>query len=156
MAYSKIKSYRMTEPELRKLWKDAYCDPLTEIYTHDKVRVMFYESMFDHVFYESDNRKARDKSILSLNRLEKMMWIRDTLEDPTAVLKQGWDRDSKSYDNGRRVALIKNNYVVVIRFTGLLKASFVTAYELTDETGSSSKILNSPDWVADEKYLGKA
>jgi hypothetical protein len=88
--------------------------------------------------------------------LEKILWIKDTLEDPTAMLKQGWDRDSKTYDNERRVALVKNNYVVIIRFTGLLKAAFVTAYELTDEEGNNNKILMSPDWIRDEKYVGKA
>jgi hypothetical protein len=146
----------MIEPELRKLWKDEYCDPLKPIHTFDKVLVKFYESMFDHVFYESANRAARDKSVLSLNRLEKMLWIKDTLEDPSAMLKQGWDRDKKAYDNVRRVALIKNSYVVIIQFTAKLKASFITAYELTDEVGNTSKILSSPDWVPEEKFTGKA
>ncbi|MBT1704450.1 hypothetical protein [Chryseosolibacter indicus] len=146
----------MTEAELRRLWKDEYCDPGKAILTFDNVQVKFYENMFDHVFFESANRKFRDKSILSLNRLEKMLWIKDTLQDPTAVLKQGWDRDTKTYDNGRRVALVKDGYVVVIRFTGLLKASFVTAYELTDEEGNNNKILTSPDWIRDEQYVGKA
>ena len=44
-----------------------------------------------------------DKSILSLNRLEKMMWIKDTLEDATALMKQGWDKQKKRYDNNKRV-----------------------------------------------------
>lgn len=156
MEFKKIKSHKMTEPELRQLWKDEYCDLAKPICTFDRVHVKFYESMFDHVFFESANRKFRDKSILSLNRLEKMLWIKATLQDPTAVLKQGWDRDAKTYDNGRRVALVKNNYVVVIRFTGLLRASFVTAYELTDEEGNNNKILASPDWIKDEQYVGKA
>lgn len=156
MSFKKIKSHKMTEGELRQLWKDEYCDPLKPIHTFDKIPVKFYEPMFDHVFFESANRIARDKSILSLNRLEKMLWIRDTLQDPTSLLKQGWDRDNKTYDNGRRVALVKNNYVVIIRFTGLLKASFVTAYELTDTQGNDQKILTSPDWIRDEKYVGKA
>ena len=156
MEYKKIKSHKMTEEELRKLWKDEYCDPLKPIHTFDKVHVKFYDSMFDHIFYESVDRKFRDKSILSLNRLEKMLWIKDILQDPDVVLKQGWDRDSKTFDNGRRVALVRNNYVAIIRFTGLLKASFVTAYELTDEYGNNQKILNSPDWIKDEKYVGKA
>lgn len=156
MGYKKIQSHKMTEPELRQLWKDEYCNTGKPIHTFDKIHVKFHESMFDHVFYESADRKFRDKSILSLNRLEKMLWIRDTLEDPTAVLKQGWDRDSKTYDNGRRVALVKNNYVVIIRFTGLFKAAFVTAYELTDDEGNNSKILTSPNWIRDEKYVGKA
>jgi hypothetical protein len=143
----------MTEAQLRQLWKDEYCNPATPIHTLDKVLVQFREDMFDHVFYESDNRKARDKSILSLNRLEKMLWIKETLLDPSALLKQGWDRDRKRYENSRRVAFIKGSYMVVIRFTGLLKASFVTAYEMQDDI-SIQKVLDSPDWIKEEKYIG--
>jgi len=42
--------------------------------------------MFDHAFFESANRKAKDKSVLSLNRCEKMMWVKDTLNDSLAIL----------------------------------------------------------------------
>lgn len=155
MEYKRIKSHKMNEPDLRKLWKDEYCDRSIPIHTFDQVRVAFFESNFDHVFFESANRKFRDKSILSLNRLEKMLWIKDTLKDPDAIVKQGWDRDNKNYDNVRRVALVRNNYVVIIRFTGLLKAAFVTAYELTDAIGNNNKILDSPDWIRDERYVGR-
>lgn len=153
MAFQKIKPHRMSEPELRKLWKDEYCDVTKPIYTFDNVLVKFFEDMFDHAFYESENRKERDKSILSLNRLEKMLWIKDTLTDPTAVLKQGWDRDRKVYDNVRRVALVKENYVVIIRFTGLLRAKFVTAYELQIDDNIHN-IMESPNWIKDEKFFG--
>lgn len=102
--------------------------------------------MFDHAFYESDNRKARDKSILSLNRLEKMLWIKDTLSDPHAILKKGWDRDKKVYDGVRRVAFIKDSYIVVIRITGYLRGKFVTAYEIQSER-TIQIIQNSPDWT---------
>ncbi len=154
MAYKKIKSYNMTETELRQLWKDEYCDKSKPIHTFDNILVTFFENMFDHAFYESNNRKARDKSILSLNRLEKMLWIKATLMDPESALKQGWDRDKKSYTNSRRVALVKNNYVVIIRFTGLLKATFVSAYEL-QANDNVHNILNSPDWIREEKFIGK-
>ena len=144
----------MTEEELRNLWKEEYCDPNNPIHTFDKVLVKFHERMFDHCFYESNNRKAKDKSILSLNRLEKMLWIKETLQDPEAILKKGWDRDKKSYDNTRRVAFVKGNYVVVIRFTGVLKASFVTAYE-HQEDGNINKILESPNWQKEAKFYGE-
>jgi hypothetical protein len=146
----------MTEAELRQLWEDEYCKPASPIFTFDKIVVKFYPDMFDHAFYESHNRMRRDKSVLSLNRLEKMLWVKATLQDPEAILKQGWDRDLKIYDNGRRVAFIRNNYVVVIRFTGIQKATFVTAYELTDNTGNGQKILDSPDWIPDRKWTGEA
>jgi hypothetical protein len=154
MEYKKIKPYKMSEDELRQLWADEYCDVTKPIYTFDDILVKFYESMFDHSFYESSDRKARDKSILSFNRLEKILWIKATLQDPEAVLKKGWDRDNKTYDNARRVAFIKNNYVVIIRFTGALRATFVTAYELHDDE-NIKKIKNSPEWDREDKYYEK-
>lgn len=36
---------------------------------------------------KSDNFKKRDKSILSLNRYSKMYWIKDTLNDKSALFK---------------------------------------------------------------------
>ena len=62
MAYKKIKAYNFSEQELRKIWSDSYCEKL--IVTFDNIEVSFYSSMFDHCFFESDNRKAKDKSIL--------------------------------------------------------------------------------------------
>lgn len=148
MAYKKIKSHVLTEPELRRIWHNEYCNK--DIYTFDNVLVKFYGDMFDHVFYESANRVQKDKSILSFNRLEKIYWIKDTLQDATAILKKGWDTQKKEYFKDRRVALVKGNYVVIIRFTGLLKAKFVTAYEKND----IQNILNSPDFEKDKKYFG--
>lgn len=153
MAYKKIKAHKMTEAELRQLWKDEYCYPAEPIMTFDEVIVRFFESKFDHCFYESFNRRERDKSILSLNRLEKMLWIKDTIQDPEAMLKQGWDRDSKTYNNSRRVAFVKESYVVIIEFTGIKKAVFVTAYELHVDDNIHN-IKESPDWVKEAKYYG--
>ena len=153
MAYKKIKPHKMTVDGLRQLWKEEYCNHANPIHTFDGVLVKFYKHMFDHCFFESANRQARDKSILSLNRLEKMLWIKDTLQDPEAILKKGWDRDKKTYNNTRRVAFVKGNYVVVIRFTGVLQATFVTAYEHQDG-GNINKIINSPDWVKEARYYG--
>lgn len=149
MVYKKIKSYNLSGEELRKIWRDEYCKK--DIYTFDKVRVLFFEDMFDHVFYESANRKAKDKSILSLNRLEKIFWIKDTLEDPDAILKKGWDSKRKEYFENRRVAIVKDNFVVIIVFTGLLKANFVTAYE----KNNIKNIMDAPDFEKNEKYFGK-
>ena len=143
MAYKKIKSYDMSEADLRKIWADEYC--AAPIQTFDGITVKFYPNMFDHVFFESANRKARDKSILSLNRLEKIYWIKETLLDAEAILKQGWDRDSKKHDPIRRVAIIKGNYIVVIRIYRAGLASFVTAYQVDDDE-NLKLILEGPDW----------
>lgn len=153
MEYKKLKPHLLAEEfrelEMRKLWKKEYC--LADIETFDGVKVKFYEDMFDHCFYESDNRKKKDKSILSLNRLEKMLWIKDTLQDGTAILKKGWDTKEKEYFKDRRVAIVKDNYVVIIRFTGVLKAKLVTAYEKND----IDNILEAPDFEKSEEFFRK-
>ena len=148
MAYKKIKSYELTEAEMRKIWADEYCQ--NEIETFDGVKVKFYEDMFDHIFFESRDRLAKDKSDLSLNRLEKILWIKDTLQDNTAILKKGWNSDKKEYFKDRRVAIVKGNYVVIIRFTGLLKAKLVTAYQKED----IENILSSPDFEKTTEFFG--
>ena len=145
MAYKKIKSYKMTEEELRQLWKETYCDPTNPIFTFDDVQVKFYEDMFDHAFYESDDWKKKDKSILSHNRLEKMFWIKEALEDKDTIRKKGWSRETKSYSDNRRVTLVKGDYMVVIRFTKQNEAKFVTAYQnLNDD--NLQLVLESPEW----------
>ncbi len=149
MAYKKIKSYQLSEAEMRILWQQEYCSQ--KIFTFDGVRVQFYDDMFDHCFFESVNRQEKDKSVLSLNRLEKMLWIKDTLQDPDAIFKKGWDNGRKEYFEDRRVAIVKGNYVVIIRFIGLLKARFVTAYVKED----IENIMNAPDFEKSEKYFGK-
>ena len=65
-------------------------------FTHVGIEVSFYEDMFDHCFFESAAWKEKDKSILSLNRFEKRLWIKATLGDASALMKQGWDKKKKS------------------------------------------------------------
>lgn len=143
MAYKKIKPHKMSEEELRQLWNDEYCN--VDVYTHDGIHVKFYERMFNHCFYESHDRKEKDKSILSLNRLEKMLWIKETLQDAEASLKKGWDRDTKTYSDDRRLAIVKYNYVVIILVFKDKKARFMTAYEVTDDE-NLKLIMESPNW----------
>lgn len=129
MEYKKVKAHLTSVDEFREIWKNEYC--MVPIETFDSVRVFCYENMFDHVFFESADRVQGDKSILSLNRLEKILWIKAALKDPDAILKTGWDKSTKSYFDNRRISIVKGNYVVVIRFTGFLKAKLVTAFEKT-------------------------
>ena len=89
---------------------------------------------------------------LSYNRLEKIYWIKATLLDEKAILKKGWDNQGKAYFKDRRVAIVKGNYVVIIRFTGLLKAKFVTAFEKED----IGNILSGPDFERSGEYFGEA
>lgn len=144
MAYKKIKSYKFTEDELRQIWQEEYCSQ--KIFTFDNIEVKFFPEMFDHCFYESANRKKKDKSILSLNRLEKIYWIKETLQDKDALLKQGWIKKNKSYTNSRRVTLVKGNYIVVILIFKKNKARFITAYEI-DNDENLEDIKSSPDWT---------
>ncbi|UOE40139.1 hypothetical protein MTP09_09420 [Chryseobacterium suipulveris] len=143
MKYKKIKPQNFSEEELREIWKTEYCQK--KIMTFDGILVQFFDQMFDHCFFESDNRRKKDKSILSLNRLEKIFWIKDTLQDPDAILKEGWNSKTGSYESSRRVALVKNNYIVVIIIFNPLKARFVTAYEVNNDE-NLEKILASPDY----------
>lgn len=145
MRYRKIKSYNMTEEELREIWRVEYCECL--IKTFDDIVVQFFASMFDHCFFESANRQAKDKSLLSLNRLEKIYWIKDALQDPDAILKVGWDSKTKSYDDKRRVALVKGNYIVVIVIFASKRARFITAYEVNNDD-NLKKIVDGPDFEA--------
>lgn len=144
MAYKKIKPYKYSEEELREIWSEEYCNQT--IITFDEIEVKFFSSMFDHCFFESANRKEKDKSILSLNRLEKIYWIKDTLLDPDSIRKQGWDKNKKKYINSRRVNLVKDNYIVVIKVFSKYKARFITAYEVNNDD-NLEKIKNSPDWT---------
>lgn len=147
MAYKKIKAHEMQEAELRAIWEEEYCKE--PIITFDNVVVRCYADQFDHLFFESADRRLKDKTILSYNRLEKIYWIKDTLQDASAILKKGWDNDKKEYFKDRRVAIVKGNYVVVIRFTGKLKAKITTAYEKDDITN----IMASEDFDKDCIYL---
>lgn len=147
MAYRKIKAHKMEEAELRTIWEEEYCKE--PIITFDNVVVRCYADQFDHLFFESADRRLKDKAILSYNRLEKIYWIKDTLQDASAILKKGWDNDKKEYFKDRRVAIVKGNYVVVIRFTGKFKAKITTAYEKED----ISNILDSDDFDKNCIYL---
>jgi hypothetical protein len=102
--------------------------------------------MFKHAFFESYNRQEKDKSILSLNRCEKMFWIKDALEDSSAILKQGWINKTKTYDNNRRVALVKENYVVIILIYSVKKARFISAYEINN-VNNLKLFLGGPHWT---------
>lgn len=152
MAYKKLNVQKMSEADFRQLWKETYCNASSPINTLDGVLVRFYDDMFDHAFYESDNWKKKDKSILSLNRCQKMLWIKEALSDTDSVLKQGWDKKTKSYHNNRRVAVVKDNYVVVIMFTRKRMAKFVTAYEI-DVEENLEKFLKGPDWSGEKDWL---
>lgn len=141
MAYQLVSG--KTVNEFRALFEEVYCNPAKPIATFDGIRVKFFSDQFDHAFYESENWKKGDKSVFSNKRAEKILWIKDTLGDKSAVLKVGWDKKTKSYDRSRRVAIVRNNYVVIIHIKNAKEAKFITAYEADN---SINKILAGDDW----------
>ena len=79
-------------------------------------------------------------------RAERLLWIRAALQDPDSERYIGWDKSKKTYDKSRRVALVKDNYVVIIVLTGELKADFVTAF-VADSERTLSRIKSGPQWA---------
>lgn len=128
----------------RQTFIDVYCDHAKPIITFDQIRVKFYPNMFEHAFYESVNRAKGDKSQFSYTRAQRILWIKETLEDPTSDLRVGWEKSKKTYDRSRRVAIVQGNYVVIIWIQNPALASFITAYEADN---SIRKILQSPVWT---------
>lgn len=115
----------------------------------------FYDDNFNHAFYESTDRrqgihKSKKKDVLSPRRLARFYWIKDVLRDPDADLYVGYESKTKSYTRSKRVAVVKNNYVVVIQIYADKKAKFITAY-VADE--SIDKIKNGPKCQIQKRTL---
>ena len=144
MAYQKIKG--KTEAQYKFLFEAIYCNwKLEPIITFDGITVKFFPDQFNHVFFESLDWKRKDKSIFSKKRAKRILWIRDALQDASADLRQGWIGKTRSYDPTTRVAIVKKNYVVIIRISGTNMAKFISAYKADNSIG---KILLSPKWGA--------
>ena len=134
--------YLSTIDEYKKFYVNKYCKK--ELMTFDGISVKFYEDQFEHAFYESSNKKKRNKDIFSIDRATRMNWIEYVLKNPNAELHLGWDRDKKKYNSDRRVAILSpEDYVVVIRIYGDRKAKFITAYYADN---SASEIRKMPLW----------
>jgi len=131
-----------TEQEYKTHFERVYCQGV--IYTFDSIRVRFKKSDFKHCMYESSNRNGT-KDIFSKLRSERIDWIKATLENPNADLYEGWDKKNKRYDASRRVAIVYQDYAVVIKIStkNHNQATFVTAYVADN---SISKIRKSPKW----------
>ncbi len=136
-------TYLSSEDAYRELYLNTYCDQSKPIISFDGITVKFFPERFEHAFFESVNRQLGDKAQFSNQRAERILWIKETLEDPTADLRIGWDKKSKSYDKSYRVAIVKNDYVVIIWIKNELFATFITAYVADN---SINKILTSPKW----------
>ena len=133
-----------TVDEYKNHFLNAYCRK--PIITFDGIPVYFDVSRFSHCFYESSKRDGV-KDMFSTDRAERIDWIKLTLENKQAKLYQGWDKNTRSYDCFSRVAIVYQDYVVVIRLLknkqGTYKAKFITAYVADN---SINKIIGSPEW----------
>lgn len=107
----------------RQHFENVYCRRL--IATFDGVQVRFKKRDFNHCFFETVNTKD---DTFSLERAERIDWIKTALEDSSSELYEGWDRKKKRYNAQRRVAIVMHNYVVVIAMKKNQNADFCTAY----------------------------
>jgi len=130
-----------TPAEYRSYFETNYCRG--PVKTFDGIEVRFRKSDFNHCFFESVNEK--DDTFSSL-RAERLLWIKAALQDPNSELYAGWDKKKKRYDKGRRVVLVKDNYVVVIALISNKRANFVTAY-VADSERTLEMIRKSPKWI---------
>lgn len=135
-----------TEEDFRKIWTEEYCRKV--IITHDGIRVHFYDSNFDHAFFESSVRngsgnKPKSKDVFSPRRAARMMWIKEVLADKDAKMYVGYDSKSKGYSKTKRVSVVKGDYVVVIQLYKEEEARFITAFVADN---SINKITNGPEW----------
>ncbi len=137
------------EAQYRAHFETTYC--AGPVFTFDGVEVRFRRSDFDHCCFES-SRRDRSKDRFSRSRAERLDWIGAALRDPNAELFIGWDRNRKRYDPNRRVAVVMQNYVVVIAITGPNRADFVTAYLAETQSqkparpSTLDRIRSSPKW----------
>ena len=131
--------YYQTALEYRRHFERVYCRG--PIITFDGVQVRFRKGMFDHCFFESVQSKD---DTFSARRAERIEWIRAVLQDPNAELREGWDNIKKRPAKTRRVAIVVDSYVVIIRIRGR-KADFVTAFVATGR--SIAKIRTNPRWT---------
>ncbi len=132
-----------TEEEYRAKYIESYCDFKKPIYTHDGIHVKFFPERFDHAFFESQNWKAGDKSIFSNVRAQRMLWIKEALQDKSAILYEGWDKIEKKYKKDNRVSVVCGDYVVVLWLQKPKVAKFLTAYKADNSIGM---ITAGPIW----------
>jgi len=137
-----------TAAEYRSHFENIYCRGV--ITTFDNIRVYFSADKFGHAFYESSELDGH-KTVFSSVRAQRIDWIKATLEHQNASLYKGWNQKRKRYDGTRRVAVVYENFVVVIalRLTRnkTLKANFITCYQADN---SIEKIRQSPTWSLDD------
>lgn len=137
-----------TPAEYKAHFERAYCRSV--VATFDGIRVYFSVEKFGHCFYESSMRDGK-KDVFSTVRAERIDWIGATLASRDASLYQGWNKTDRAADASRRVAVVFEDFVVVVQVglkqSGELRANFVTCYQADN---SIEKIKSSPVWTREE------
>jgi hypothetical protein len=113
--------------------------------TFDGIHVGFAYRGFDHAFFKSLNRRAKDKSVFDQERAERMDWIPWALANPTCLIKQAWRSEWKAFDPTRRVCITPVDYCVWIEVPAGRRPFFVTAF--IPEPTNLVKLKASPDWL---------
>ncbi len=133
-----------TVKEYQAHFERVYCRD--KIYTIDGIRIYFHPHQFGHVFYESSARDGH-KDMFSRTRAQRIDWIKATLQHPKAEWFQGWDNKARQYNPRRRVAVVYENFVVVVMLglkkDGAMKGNFITCYQADNSIG---KIRSAPSW----------
>lgn len=125
----------------KSIYNEYYCK--TPIETFDNILVFFKENNFEHSFFESINRRAKDKSRFSYKRANRIYWIKWVLENSDAELYKGYNHFTKSYDDSRRISVCVDNYVVVIELNKKKnKAKFITAYVADGINGKGERAID--------------
>ncbi len=138
-----------SEDEYREYFHTVYCGGPLE--TFDGIMVRFRKRDFGHAFFESSSAKSKD-DVFSDDRAKRMHWVKLALSDPGADIRVGYDNQLRQDDFARRVAIVKGNFVVIIRIVRDKQAEFVTCYVATSWT--MQKIKKSRKWPREE--MGKA
>lgn len=136
-----------TEEEYKNHFIEIFVNN-SPILTHDGIEVFFWESDFEHAFYQrSEKSWASKKSTFSLNRATKMDYILDMLNDSSLIAYQGYDKACNSHDNeSRSVVLTTEMLLLVIRHAGPNKARFKTMFVIDNQI-TLKKIISNPIWV---------
>lgn len=136
-----------TVEEYRAHYEEYYCK--VPIITIDGIKIFFPKDAFDHAFFESSDWQGA-KDVFSKIRAERINWITATLQNPNAMMYQGWDGFNKRYVPDRRVSVVYEDFVVIIGLSlsrkGELKGNFITCYQADN---SIRKIKTSPHWNKD-------
>jgi hypothetical protein len=133
----------LTAAQYRERFERAYCHGA--IQTFDGIGVRFRKMHFNHAFFESSRRDG-SKDQFSTERAERLDWIKATLEDSAAERYLGYNKETKSWDKTRRVAVVQGNYVVIIRLLSQIEAEFVTAF-VADSAPPVGKNLSTLDKI---------